>query len=41
LDSLSDDGPAVFVVLKDSGHMGFYEEPENLIEVVNDWLEFT
>lgn len=30
---------AMWVELSDSGHMGFYEEPENLHGIVNHWLE--
>jgi pimeloyl-ACP methyl ester carboxylesterase len=32
-------GGATWVELTDSGHMGFYEEPENLMAIVNHWLE--
>lgn len=29
---------STFVELKNSGHMGFYEEPEKLIEAINQWI---
>ncbi len=38
LEKLVDKEKANWLELKDSGHMGLYEEPEVLTEEINDWL---